>query len=61
MIFPGSDILSIGQFERADIERIFDLRRSGCRHKEIANHMNACRSYISQILSGQYWSHVETT
>lgn len=40
------------------VERIRDLRRSGCTHREISLWMRTCLSNVCYILQGRTWSHV---
>jgi hypothetical protein len=46
------------KFNDTDIERIFDLRRSGCTQRQIADWLGGSRRHISQILSGKTWTHL---
>jgi hypothetical protein len=43
-----------------DVERIFDLHRSGCSQRKIAGHLVlVCQQHVSDILTGKKWKHVE--
>lgn len=41
-----------------DVERVFDLRRSGCSQQRIADWIGVHQTHVSSILRGQHWSHV---
>jgi len=41
-----------------DIPRIFELRRAGLRHQDIADRFGVCRPVISCVLSRKLWKHV---
>lgn len=41
-----------------DVERIFDLRRTGNSQQRIADWIGVHQTHVSEILQGRHWSHV---
>lgn len=46
------------KFTATDIERMFDLRRSGCTQLAIAKQFACSRSYVGGVLQKRFWSHI---
>lgn len=47
-----------GVLTRIAVERIRDLRRVGCTHKQISEWVGTCLSNVCYVLQGRTWSHV---
>lgn len=46
------------KFSETDIERVFDLRRSGCTQQQIADWLEMSQPTVSEILRGERWAHL---
>jgi len=48
----------MAKLNETDIERIFDLRKQGCKLKQIGDWFDISLSHIGDVLSGGCWGHL---